>query len=61
MTFRSCREKDLIKKIRLTSEFMTAQPGSQTNAIHILTNISRSREQEKYVPSKIVQKMKQGD
>ena len=61
MTFRSCREKDLIKKIRLTSEFMTSQPGSQIIAIHILTNISRSREQEKYVPSKIVQKMKQGD
>ena len=33
----------LIKKIRLTSKFMTSQPGKQTTAIHILPNISRSR------------------
>ena len=30
----------LIKKIRLTPKFMTSQPGLQTIAIHILSNIS---------------------
>ena len=36
-------KKDFIKKIRLTSTFMTSQPGLQTNAIHILPNISRHK------------------
>ena len=30
-------------KIMLISKFMTSQPGQQTIAIHILTNISRSK------------------
>ena len=30
----------LIKKIRLTSKFTTSQPGLQTIAIHIMSNIS---------------------
>ena len=29
--------------MRLTSKFMTSQPGQQTIAIHILPNISRSK------------------
>ena len=33
----------LIRKIRLTSKFMTSQPGLQTIAIHILPNISQSK------------------
>ena len=33
----------LIRKTRLISKFMTSQPGSQTIAIHILPNISRSK------------------
>ena len=33
----------MIKKIRLTSKFMTSQPGLQTIAIHILPNISQSK------------------
>ena len=34
----------LIRKTRLISKFMTSQPGYQTTiAIHILTNISRSK------------------
>ena len=33
----------LIRKVRLISKFMTSQPGKQTIAIHILTNISRSK------------------
>ena len=32
----------LIRNIRLTSKFMTSQPGLQTITIHILPNISRS-------------------
>ena len=31
------------RKIMLISKFMTSQPGQQTIAIHILTNISRSK------------------
>ena len=33
----------LIRKARLISKFMMSQPGSQTIAIHILPNISRSK------------------
>ena len=45
---------------------MTSQPGLQTIAIHILSNISQSEVnqiilQEKYFSSKIIQKMRQGD
>ena len=43
MTFWSCRKNDLIRKIRLTSKFMTSQPGLQTIAIHTLANISQSK------------------
>ena len=34
---------DLIKKIRLISNFMTSQPSQQTILIHILPNITRSK------------------
>ena len=43
MTFWSCRKNDLIRKIRLTSKFMTSQPGLQTIAIHKLPNISQNK------------------
>ena len=43
MTFWSCRKKGLNRKIKLTSKFMTSQPGQQTITIHILPNISRSK------------------
>ena len=46
MTFRSYRRKDLIRKIRLTSKFVTSQPGLQTVAIHILPNISQSKDNQ---------------
>ena len=36
-------QNDLIKKIRLISNFMASQPGKQTIVKHILTNISRSK------------------
>ena len=42
-TFWSCRKNGLIRKIRLTSKFMTSQPGLQAIAIHILPNISQSK------------------
>ena len=32
-----------IRKVRLTSKFMTSQPGLQTIAIHISPNISQSK------------------
>ena len=72
MTFWSCRKNGLIRKIRLTSKFMTSQPGLQTITIHILPNISQSKEDQtinfgqlieynKYFSSKIMQKMRQRD
>ena len=36
----------LIRKITLILKFMTSQPGSQTIAIHILPNISRSKDNQ---------------
>ena len=36
----------LIRKITLFSKFMTSQPGKQTIAIHILPNISRSKDNQ---------------
>ena len=41
--FRSCKKNGLIRKISLTSKFMSSQPGLQTIAIHILPNISQSK------------------
>ena len=43
MTFWSIKKNGLIRKIRSTTKFMTSQPGEQTIAIHILTNISRGK------------------
>ena len=42
-TFWLCRKNDLIRKIRLTSRFMTSQPGLQTISIGISANISQSK------------------
>ena len=36
----------LIRKIWLTSKFVTSQPGLQTIAIHILLNISQSKDKQ---------------
>ena len=44
--FDHVEKKDLIRKIRLISKFMTSQTGSQANTIHILANISRSKGNE---------------
>ena len=42
-TFWSCRKNGFIRKIKLTSKFMTPQPGLQTIAVYILPNISQSK------------------
>ena len=47
MTFWTCRKNGLIRKIRLTSKFITSQPGQQTIAIHILPNISLGNQKMK--------------
>ena len=39
-------KKSLIKKIRLISKFVTSQPGKQTIAVHILSNIFRSNDDQ---------------
>ena len=46
LTFCSCRKNGLIRKIRLVLEFMTSQPSKKTIAIHILSNISRSKDNQ---------------
>ena len=46
-TLWSWRKNGLMRKINLTSKFMTSQPGLQTVAIHILSNISESKGNEK--------------
>ena len=43
MTFWPCRKNSLIRKVRLTSKFMTSQPSLQTIVIHTLPNISESK------------------
>ena len=46
MTFWSWRKNGLIRRIRLTSKFLTSQPGEQTITTHMLPNISRSKDNE---------------
>ena len=49
-TFWSCRKNGLIRKLKnskLTSKFMTSQLGLQTIAIHILSNMSQSKGNQK--------------
>ena len=46
LTFCSCRKNNLIRKTRLILRFMTSQPGQQTNTIHILPNISQSKDSQ---------------
>ena len=64
----------LIRKMRLTSKFMTSKPGLQTIAIHTLPNISQSKgnqtmefgqlieyNKRNILSSKIMHKISQGD
>ena len=55
MTFWSCRENGLIRMVRLTSKFMTSQPGLQTIAIHILLNISQSKGNQKMTFGQLIE------
>ena len=43
LDFLAIYKRGLIRKIRLISKFMASQPEKQTIAIHILSNISRSK------------------
>ena len=45
-TFWSCRKNGLIRSIRLTSKFMTWQPGLQTIVIRIFPNILQSKDNQ---------------
>ena len=45
-TFWSHTKNGLIRRIRLTSKFITSQPGLQTITIQILPNISQSKEDQ---------------
>ena len=46
LNFWSCGKNDMIRRIRLTSNFMTSQPGYQTITIQILPNNSRSKDNQ---------------
>ena len=48
----------LIRKIRLTSNFMTSQPGLQTIAIHIFSNISQSKDKQALKFSQLIERKK---
>ena len=44
--FGHAEKNDWIRKISLTSKFMTSQPGLQTIAIHVLPNMSQSKDNQ---------------
>ena len=44
-------EKDLIRKIPLISKFIASQPSKQIITIHILPNISRSKDNKAMINS----------
>ena len=46
LDFLVMQKNSLIRNIRLISRFMTSQPGKQTVAIHLLPNISRSKDNQ---------------
>ena len=45
----------MIRKIRLLSKFVTSKPGSQTLAIHILTNIARSKKNQAMIFGQLIE------
>ena len=45
----------LIRKVRLISKFMTSQPGQQTVGIHILPNISRTKDNQTMKFSQLIE------
>ena len=55
MTFWSCRKNGSIRNKRLISQSMTSQPGQQTIAIHILPNISRSKDNQAMKFSQLIE------
>ena len=53
--FGHIEKNGLIRKIRLTSNFMTSQTGLQTIAIHILSNISQSKGNQTMTFSQLIE------
>ena len=45
----------MIRKIRLLSKFVTSKSGSQTLAIHILTNIARSKKNQAMIFGQLIE------
>ena len=52
LLFWSSRKNGLIRKVRLISKFMTLQPEKQTIAIHKMSNVSLSKDNQ---PMKFIQ------
>ena len=48
------QENGLIRKIELISKSMTSQPGKQTIAIHVLTNVS-SKDNQVMKPFQLIE------
>ena len=46
LTVRPCRKNSLIRRISLISKFMASQSGKETIIIHVLPNISRSKDKK---------------
>ena len=45
----------MIRKIRLLSKFVTSKSGSQTLAIHTLTNIARSKKNQAMIFGQLIE------
>ena len=45
----------VIRKIRLLSKFVTSKSGSQTLAIHTLTNIARSKKNQAMIFGQLIE------
>ena len=48
-------ENDLIRYLKLISKFMTSQPKKQTIAIQMLSNISKSKGNQKMMFGKLIE------
>ena len=55
LDFLVMQENGLINKIGLISKSPTLQPGYQTIAIHILTNISQGKDNQAMKPSQLIE------
>ena len=53
--FLAISKNGLIRKIRLISKYMTSQPGLQTIAINILTNTTKSNDNQAMIFSQLME------